>query len=229
MPWVRIPAATVTFSGTARVLEQHQLDERLFEKLYRHDAERSGWRAIEVTPYGHFVTYGIGVPLWAMRSPDRSRARVPVDAARPANTESAMSPCSPAQQANLELVAQVGALIGSGFADPDEDLFAPDFVFHFVNPNLPDLDGDHHGLDGMRRLFERLEQTSDTGFRNEPHSLTPYGNELVVAYATNTLSFAGTELEVDAIVVWRVVDGRVREAWDIPAINTVRPHGSDAF
>lgn len=71
----------VTLSGTARVLEQHQLDEGLFQKLYRHDTERSGWRAIEVTPHGHFVTYGIGVPLWVMRSPERSRARVPVDTA----------------------------------------------------------------------------------------------------------------------------------------------------
>jgi nitroimidazol reductase NimA-like FMN-containing flavoprotein (pyridoxamine 5'-phosphate oxidase superfamily) len=80
MPWVKIPAATITFSGTAQVLEQHQLDEALFEKLYRHDTERGGWRAIEVTPQGHFITYGIGVSLWAMRSPDQSRARVLVDA-----------------------------------------------------------------------------------------------------------------------------------------------------
>ena len=81
MPWVKIPAATITFSGTAQVLEDHQLDEPLFEQLHRHDAERSGWRAIEVTPHGHFITYGIGVSLWTMQSPDRSRARVPVGAA----------------------------------------------------------------------------------------------------------------------------------------------------
>jgi hypothetical protein len=43
-------------------------------------------------------------------------------------------------------------------------------------------------------------------------------------YATNTVGFAGAELDVDAIVVWRVVEGRVQEARDIPAINTVRPH-----
>ena len=138
-----------------------------------------------------------------------------------------MNPSQSAQRANLDLVAQVGALIGNGFDDPDEDLFAPEFVFHFFNPHLPELAGDHHGLEGMRSLFERLQQTSDTGFHNEPHSLTPYGDELVVADATNTVSFGGTELDVDAIVVWRVVGGRVHEAWDIPAINTVRPHDSD--
>lgn len=128
------------------------------------------------------------------------------------------------QQANLDVVAQVGALIGTGFTEPDEDLFAPGFIFHFFNPSLPELHGDHHGFDGMRNLFERLHESSDAGFHSEPRSLTPYGDELVVAYATNTVSFAGTVLDVDAIVVWRVVGGRVQEAWDIPAINTVRPH-----
>ena len=79
MPWIKIPAATITFSGTAHVLEADQLETALFDKLHRHDAERTGWRAIEVTPNGHFVTYGIGVSLLEMRHPDRARARVPVE------------------------------------------------------------------------------------------------------------------------------------------------------
>jgi hypothetical protein len=31
MPWVKIPAATITFSRTAQILEQHQLGEALFK------------------------------------------------------------------------------------------------------------------------------------------------------------------------------------------------------
>lgn len=142
------------------------------------------------------------------------------------STDAVTSP-SAVQRANLDLVMQAGTLIRTGFARSQEDLFARDFVFHFFNPNLDDLHGDHRGYDGFHGFFERLHQTSDTGFHNEPHSLTPYGDELIVAYATNTLSFAGTVLDVDAIVVWRIVDGRIREAWDIPAINTVRPRQSD--
>ena len=138
-----------------------------------------------------------------------------------------MNSTPPTRQANLDLVARVGTLIRTGFADPGTELFARDFVFHFVNPHLPELAGDHHGADGMRRLFERLHDASETGFHNEPHSLTPYGDELVVAYATNTVTFGGTTLDVDAVVVWRVVGGLLREAWDIPAINTVRPHVSN--
>jgi hypothetical protein len=134
-----------------------------------------------------------------------------------------MNPSQSAQQANLDLVVRAGSLIATGFANPDEDLFADDFVFHFFNPHLPELAGDHHGLDGLSSFFERLREGSDSGFHNEPHSLTPYGDELVVAYATNTVSFGGAVLDVDAIVVWRVFGGRIHEAWDIPAINTVRP------
>ncbi|MCP3989455.1 MAG: nuclear transport factor 2 family protein [Actinomycetia bacterium] len=124
----------------------------------------------------------------------------------------------------MELVARVGALISSGFASSEEDLFADDFIFHFFNPRLPELAGDHHGYDGISSFFERLREGSDRDFHNEPHSLTPYGDELVVAYATNTVSFEGTVLDVDAIVVWRVFGGRIQEAWDIPAIDTVRLH-----
>ena len=76
----------------------------------------------------------------------------------------------------------------------------------------------------MAGLFEHREGLSDTGFRNVPHSLTPCGDELLVAFATNTLGFAGSLIDVDAVVVWRVFDGQINEAWDIPAVNTVRPH-----
>jgi len=125
---------------------------------------------------------------------------------------------------NIKLVAQAGALIGSGFADRDNHPFADDFVFHYFNPQLPDLNGDYYGFDGIANLFKRFEEISETGFRNVPHSLTPCGDELLVASATNTLSFDGMVIDVDAVVVWRVFDGQIHEAWDIPAVNTVRPH-----
>ena len=45
---------------------------------------------------------------------------------------------SPSIQANLDLVVRAGTLIHTRFVDPDEELFAHDFVFHYVNPRLAD-------------------------------------------------------------------------------------------
>lgn len=126
--------------------------------------------------------------------------------------------------ANIELLVQASELIRSGFADRDHHPFADDFVFHFFNPQLPDLAGDHHGIDGIAYLFERLAGFSETGFNQVHHSLTPCGDELLVAFVTNTVGFNGTTIDVDAVVVWRVSGGQIHEAWDIPAVNTVRPH-----
>ena len=126
--------------------------------------------------------------------------------------------------AHVELIAQAGELIESGFADRDRHPFADDFVFHFVNAQLPEMAGDYHGIDGIADLFERLAGLSETGFRQVHHSLTPCGDELLVAFVTNTVGFDGTSIDVDAVVVWRVFAGQIHEAWDIPAVNTVRPH-----
>lgn len=78
MPWIKIPAATITFSGTAKILEKQDVGGELLEKLYRHDEGRDGWCAIEVTPTKDFITYGVGVSLLTMRSPEKSRSRAPV-------------------------------------------------------------------------------------------------------------------------------------------------------
>ena len=130
---------------------------------------------------------------------------------------------SPVQQANLDVIVELGPLTSTGFANPRPDLFAADFVFHFCNPQLPELDGDHHGVDGLVDMFTRLADITDTEVRSEPKSLTPFGDELVVVYATHTLGLGGALFDVDAIVVWRVFEGRIHEGWDIPAVNTVRP------
>jgi hypothetical protein len=128
------------------------------------------------------------------------------------------------ERTNVELVVRAGELMRSGFVDRDDHPFADDFVFHFVNAQLPDLAGDYHGIDAMADLFARLADLSETGFHNAPHSLTPCGEELLVAFATNTLTFGGVMVDIDAVVVWRVFDRQIHEAWDIPAVNTVRPH-----
>lgn len=83
MPWVKIPAATITFSGRARVLELDEVPEVLLEKLYRGmqvDPEvRDNSCIIEVTPEKDFITYGVGISLMEMRDPEKARGRVSVN------------------------------------------------------------------------------------------------------------------------------------------------------
>lgn len=95
------------------------------------------------------------------------------------------------------------------------DVFAEDAVFHYFNPNLPELQGDHVGPDGIRSFFESLAETSAGTFKIEPVSATPVGNELVVVQSRNSLTIGERTVTVDVVVVWRFVDGRIVEVWDI--------------
>ena len=95
-------------------------------------------------------------------------------------------------------------------------------MFHYFNRRLPDLDGDYDGLEGIREFFARLGEVSGGSFHVEPVSPTPFGDELVAAHATITLSLQGAALALDSLLVWRVFADQVHEAWDIPAVNTVR-------
>ena len=81
--------------------------------------------------------------------------------------------------------------------------------------------------DPNAEALRQVGELSENGFRQTHHSLTPFGDELQVAFVTNTAGFGGGEIDVDAVVVWQVFDGQVHEAWDIPAVNTVRPAPSN--
>ena len=98
------------------------------------------------------------------------------------------------------------------------EVFAEDAVFHYFNPRLPDLQGDYVGLAGIGAFFQKLGSLTAGTFRIEPVSVTPVGNELVVVHTRNSLTLEGQEITTDVVVVWRVVDGRVAEVWDIPSV-----------
>ena len=94
-------------------------------------------------------------------------------------------------------------------------LFAEDAVWHYANPNLPDLNGDYVGPAGIGTFFAKLAEKSQETFKIEPVSATPVGPELVVVQSRNTLTFEAQIITVDVVVVWRVVEGRIQEVWDI--------------
>lgn len=103
------------------------------------------------------------------------------------------------------------------------DLFSEDFVWHFFNPQLPDVQGDYVGVAGLQNFFQKLGGSTGGTFTVHPVTITPYGDELVITCVRDTMTLGGTSIEVDAVVVWRIVDGRLAEAWDIPAVHTARP------
>lgn len=102
-------------------------------------------------------------------------------------------------------------------ADPAgaEGFFAEDVIWHYFNPNLPELEGDYVGTDGIRAFFQRVGEASQGTFKIEPVSITPVGDELVVVQVRDRLTFKGKTNALDVVVVWRIVDGRVAEVWDI--------------
>ncbi|MCB9419341.1 MAG: pyridoxamine 5'-phosphate oxidase family protein [Ardenticatenaceae bacterium] len=82
LPWVKIPAATITFAGLALAKMIDEVDDGVLSALLRglenDPAMREKSCIIVVEPVGDFITYGIGVSLMTMRTPARSRGRVSV-------------------------------------------------------------------------------------------------------------------------------------------------------
>ena len=81
-PWIKIPQATITFSGTANIIPGEQAPRELLKSVFRHKADDKEFMKdnclIEVTPEGDFITYGIGIPLMKMREPELARGRASV-------------------------------------------------------------------------------------------------------------------------------------------------------
>ena len=79
-PWVKIPQATITLSGKARVIPAAEVSADIVLELLRGlDKELlAGMSLLEIAPVGEFVTYGVGVPLMKMRNPELARGRAAV-------------------------------------------------------------------------------------------------------------------------------------------------------
>ena len=114
-----------------------------------------------------------------------------------------------------------------GNLDDTADLFAENFVWHFFNPRLPDVEGDYFGLSGLQTFLEKMVALTEGNFGVEPISVIAIGDELLVMHNKNRMTLQGMSIESDVVVVWRIVDGRFAEVWDIPSVYAVHlqnPH-----
>lgn len=102
------------------------------------------------------------------------------------------------------------------------EVLAEDFVWHYFNPVLPELEGDYIGVSGLTDFFKRIGGLTKGSFKVQPISVTPMGDEMVVTHVKDHMLLNGKQKEVDAVVVWRIVDGKIKEAWDIPAVRTTK-------
>jgi len=89
-PWVKIPQATITFSGKAKVIPGTDVQPDILKEIFRHKAEDKEFLknncVIEVEPVGEFITYGVGIPLIKMAQPGLARGRAPVKMEKRKNT-----------------------------------------------------------------------------------------------------------------------------------------------
>ena len=81
LPFIKVPAATITFKGEARILEVGDIPAHVFARLGRSnetDPEVLDQTAIiRVVPRGEFVTYGIGMSIMQMRNHEEAHGRAP--------------------------------------------------------------------------------------------------------------------------------------------------------
>ena len=82
MPWLKIPAATITFQGQASIHRLEDVDRGIHQTLMRGLEVAEDFVAnacvIRVQPEGQFLTYGVGVPLRIMRRPNEAGARIAI-------------------------------------------------------------------------------------------------------------------------------------------------------
>lgn len=104
--------------------------------------------------------------------------------------------------------------------DASTELFTESFVWHYFNPKLPDVEGDYVGIEGLIKYFETIAVKTNATFKVEPDLVTPVGDELLVFHVRDSLLIDGNTIEIDVVVVWRVVDGKFTETRDIPSAFT---------
>mgnify|MGYP001791909081 FL=1 len=100
------------------------------------------------------------------------------------------------------------------------DAFHPDVVWRFFNPMAPELAGSYNGISGMKAFFSKVRSFGKGHFAVQPKGAWAVGDELVVVQTRNRLGDGASEIEFDVVVVWRIIDGKIAEVWDIPAVQT---------
>ena len=109
-------------------------------------------------------------------------------------------------------------------ADPSTaaEVLAEDFIWHYINPELPELEGDYLGLTGLNDFFKRIASRTTDSFKVNPLSIIPLGDEIIITHVKDSMLLNGKQMKIDAVVIWCIIGGKIKEAWDIPVKHTAK-------
>jgi len=92
------------------------------------------------------------------------------------------------------------------------DLLSPDIVWHFPGRGL--LAGDHVGAEKVGAHFRMMGELSGGTHRLELHDVIA-GDDHSVALHVARAERGGKKMEVNAILLFHIRDGKVAEAWTV--------------
>jgi ketosteroid isomerase-like protein len=117
----------------------------------------------------------------------------------------------PMAHPNEDLVRQGFAAFSSGDIEAlQNQFFAPDIRWHFPGHSV--VAGHHEGAAKVAEMFAKLAELSGGTHRVELHDVIA-NDDHVVALHTTRAERAGKQLEINAIQVFHVRDGKLTEAW----------------
>ncbi|WP_084532526.1 hypothetical protein [Arenibacter palladensis] len=99
-----------------------------------------------------------------------------------------------------------------------ERKFSKSIIWRFFNPVIPEISGDYKGIDGILKLFQKLEIISFGSFKYESKKHIPIGDELIISHVNSKLQINGTHVGFDTVLVCRIINNKITEIWNIPSV-----------
>jgi ketosteroid isomerase-like protein len=118
-----------------------------------------------------------------------------------------------AEHPNVARINDVYAAMGKGDLAALHDMFAEDLVWHDCGRNQ--LSGDYRGREGVFQYFGKVMEVTEGSLHIELHSVLA-DDEHGVALMTISATRGQQSLNVNAVDVMHLHDGKVAEVWAIP-------------
>ncbi len=123
-----------------------------------------------------------------------------------------------ADHPNVDVFKRAYAAFSAGDFEALAQVFDEDVVWH--NPGRNPLSGDYKGRDAAFASFAKEFELSGGTYRPEIHDVLA-NDDHTVAVMHVTAEREGKKLDMNAVLVFHIKDGKIVEGWDIWADQTV--------